>query len=403
MSNGWQKKKLRDIATVTYGESPRDILAEDGSFPVFGTGGIERFGRSYLYEGESVILGRKGTIDKPVYVNGKFWAIDTTYYLHDFKDSNVKWLYYYLQTINLRAMSEATGVPSISRDYLYAIEINTPPEVEQTRIAAILSCLDRAIEQTEAIIAKQQRIKTGLIQDLLTKGIDEQGEIRSDATHEFKDSPLGRIPKEWNIERFGEACEKVSVGIATSTTKHFCDEGVPLIRNQNVKENGFDIGDVLFITRKFDEANKNKRLKPLDIVIVRTGYPGLSCVVADEMAGWHTFTTLISRPRQDKYDSHFLSQLINSYVCKRQIANLQAGGAQQNLNVGWIVNLAVLRPPRQEQTEIVRVLDSLGANIRNDEAKLSKCKRLKAGLMQDLLTGTVSVENLSGEPTAVCA
>ena len=72
---------------------------------------------------------------------------------------------------------------------------------EQTKIAEILSTVDQAIEQTEALIAKQQRIRTGLMQDLLTRGIDEDGNLRSEETHEFKDSPLGRIPVEWEVEK----------------------------------------------------------------------------------------------------------------------------------------------------------------------------------------------------------
>src|SRR5947209_949999 len=88
----------------------------------------------------------------------------------------------------------------ITRKELSKFRVTLPSsEPEQTRIAAILSCIDRAIEQTEALIAKQQRIKTGLMQDLLTKGIDEHGNIRSEATHEFKDSALGRIPKKWEV------------------------------------------------------------------------------------------------------------------------------------------------------------------------------------------------------------
>ena len=83
------------------------------------------------------------------------------------------------------------------------VEIPTPPKPEQTKIAEILSTVDRAIEQTEALIAKQQRIKTGLMQDLLTRGIDEHGNLRSEQTHQFKDSPLGRIPVEWEATQIG--------------------------------------------------------------------------------------------------------------------------------------------------------------------------------------------------------
>ena len=79
------------------------------------------------------------------------------------------------------------------------LDVPTPPPDEQAKIAEVLSTVDRAIEETEALVAKQQRIKTGLMQDLLTRGIDEHGNLRSEQTHKFKDSPLGRIPVEWDV------------------------------------------------------------------------------------------------------------------------------------------------------------------------------------------------------------
>ena len=117
-------------------------------------------------------------------------------------------------------------------------EIPTPPKEEQTQIAAILSTIDRAIEQTEAIIAKQQRIKTGLMQDLLTKGIDEDGNVRSEETHAFKDSPLGRIPVEWEVETLSSVVD-LQVGYAFKSS-WFSENGVRLLRGENV---GYGIPD----------------------------------------------------------------------------------------------------------------------------------------------------------------
>ena len=89
----------------------------------------------------------------------------------------------------------------LNQSALRSITICLPEqEYEQNKIADILSTVDQAIDQTEALIAKQQRIKTGLMQDLLTRGIDEEGNLRSEDTHEFKDSPLGRIPVEWEVK-----------------------------------------------------------------------------------------------------------------------------------------------------------------------------------------------------------
>ena len=185
-AKGWEHKTLRQLATINYGKSPANILADDGEYPVVGTGGVERLGYDYLYEGEFIILGRKGTIDRVHFATGKFWTIDTAYYLTDFNDVLPRWLFYFLQTLDLRQMNEATGVPSLSRELLYKIVVNTPPKPEQTKIAEIFSSVDWAIEQTETLIAKQERIKTGLMQDLLTRGIDEHGNLRSEQTHKFK-------------------------------------------------------------------------------------------------------------------------------------------------------------------------------------------------------------------------
>ncbi|MBI5602849.1 MAG: restriction endonuclease subunit S [Deltaproteobacteria bacterium] len=199
---GWETKTLRELAMINYGKSSANVLAEDGPYPVVGTGGSDRLGKDYLHEGESIILGRKGTIDRVYFAIGRFWTIDTAYYLSDFAEAVPLWLYYFLQSIDFRQMNEATGVPSLSRDLLYKIEIPTPSKPEQIKIAEILSTVDRAIEQTGALIAKQQRIKNGLMQDLLTRGIDEYGNLHFEQTHQFKDSLLGRIPVEWEVKKW---------------------------------------------------------------------------------------------------------------------------------------------------------------------------------------------------------
>jgi len=107
----------------------------------------------------------------------------------------------------LKGQTSGSGIPHVDKEVLGQLEIIKFPKPEQTKIAEILSTVDRAIEQTEALIAKQQRIKTGLMQDLLTRGIDEHGNLRSEKTHKFKDSPLGRIPVEWEVKKIGHVFE----------------------------------------------------------------------------------------------------------------------------------------------------------------------------------------------------
>jgi restriction endonuclease S subunit len=121
---------------------------------------------------------------------------------------NSKFLLYSLsrqQFFNyLGALETGTTYPSVNDKDVMNYELPLPPLPEQHKIAQILETVDNAIEKTEKIIEKYKRIKQGLMQDLLTKGIDEKGNIRSEKTHKFKDSPLGRIPEEWEVVRLGE-------------------------------------------------------------------------------------------------------------------------------------------------------------------------------------------------------
>jgi restriction endonuclease S subunit len=136
----------------------------------------------------------------------------------------------------VKNLGEGTTFAEISKAALSTIELLFPSSLpEQTKIAEILSTVDRAIEHTEALIAKQQHIKTGLMQDLLTRGIDEHGNLRFEQTHAFKDSPLGRIPVEWEvypISKFGSTNRPwLRTGPFGSdlNTKHWVSHGVPVL------------------------------------------------------------------------------------------------------------------------------------------------------------------------------
>jgi type I restriction enzyme, S subunit len=139
----------------------------------------------------------------------------------------------------LKKVGEGTTFSEISKTALSAIQLPFPElKEEQEQIAAILSRIDQAIEQTEALIAKQQRIKAGLMHDLLTSGIDEHGNIRSEATHEFKDSLLGRIPAEWENITLSEVVPRAEYGISVSLDD---ETGIPVLRMNNLKGGEVDL------------------------------------------------------------------------------------------------------------------------------------------------------------------
>jgi type I restriction enzyme S subunit len=231
-------------------------------------------------------------------------------------------------------------------------------ELEQTKIAEILSTVDRAIEQTEALIAKQQRITAGLMQDLLTRGIDEQGNLRSEEPHEFKDSPLGRIPVEWDVRSCVQLCNEIVVGIVIRPAQYYRPDGVPVLRSANVLPNRISKNDLVFMGNSDNEMLRKSQLRTGDLVTVRTGYPGTTAVVPPELDGSNCVDIVISRPVTDFIRCGFLSIWINSDHGKRQVLEGQGGLAQQHFNVGEMRRLLVKVPSTSEQARIENVLDA---------------------------------------------
>jgi len=161
----WEEVKLGDIFTIKNGKDYKHL--GNGEIPVYGTGGIMTYVDSFLYNGESVGIGRKGTIDKPFYLKGKFWTVDTLFYCVSFKSCIPKYLYYLFNTINWKTYNEASGVPSLSQSTIKSIKIRIPKISEQQKIASVLSNFDIEIEKL--ITHKKSLIqqKQGLMQQLL--------------------------------------------------------------------------------------------------------------------------------------------------------------------------------------------------------------------------------------------
>ncbi len=198
------------------------------------------------------------------------------------------------------------------------------------------------------------------MQKLFTQGVGTQdADGRWQPHTEFQETELGRIPTVWEVAELQTLAHSISVGIATSTTSHYVPKGIPLIRNQNILPDQLNDEDLLYISEEFDQKNRNKRLHSGDVLTVRTGYPGITCVVPEKYVGAHTFTTLITRPKQEYVCSDYLSRYFNSPKGNDLMLGRAVGGAQQNINAGSLKNLLIPVPTLQEQQEIARILSTV--------------------------------------------
>ena len=160
----WDQLKFKDVIKIKYGKDHKKL--DDGDIPVLGTGGIMRYVDSYLYEGESILIGRKGTIDKPRFISGKFWTVDTLFYTEIGEKILPKFAFQQLLLVNWLNLNEATGVPSLNTTSIGNIELKVPCLAEQTKIANVLSAIDQKIEVVSKQIEQAKQWKKGLLQQM---------------------------------------------------------------------------------------------------------------------------------------------------------------------------------------------------------------------------------------------
>lgn len=165
-SGEWDEYAIGEILSIGNGRDYKHL--HNGDIPVFGTGGYMTSVDDFLYDGESVFVGRKGTINKPLYYNGKFWTVDTLFYTYNFTDVLPKFVYCLFQTINWLKYNEASGVPSLSKATIEKIKVRIPSMDEQDKLSNLLFLLDKRIEVQNKIIEKLETLIKGIIETVIS-------------------------------------------------------------------------------------------------------------------------------------------------------------------------------------------------------------------------------------------
>jgi len=302
-------------------------------------------------------------------------------------------------------LAEGSTQEAINNTKVRKIKFLLPESfAEQQTIASILSKTDDAIAEIEKLIAKYNRIKTGLMQDLLTKGIDENGNIRSEETHEFKDSPLGRIPKEWDCEYLGsKVCLR---GGYAFKSKDFTSQGIQLIRIGNLYNNQLSLErDPVFLPLEFVTLFPNFLLSSGDIILSMTGTAGKRDYGFAVQISSDVQVLLNQRVckfifQDSKVDKDYLLNILHAEFYLSKLYESVTGTKQANLNSENILNIYVPFPDIKEQKRIASKIVGVDKTISESKITLDKLSKLKVGLMQDLLSGKIRVRNITPNQSA---
>lgn len=214
----------------------------------------------------------------------------------------------------------------------------------------------------------------------------------------YKQTDIGVIPEDWEVKSLEFLSEKNMVGIASSATYAYRETGIVMFRNQNIKPNFLDDSDVIFLDPDYELIFKNKRLKKGDLLTARTGYPGTTCIVTEKYEGAQSFTTLISRIKNEAINKDYLCFYINSEYGQSFFEQNKIGGGQKNVNAGTLKLMPIPIPPSiSEQTAIAAALIDVDTLIAALNKKITKKQQIKQGAMQQLLTGKKRLPGFSGD------
>lgn len=387
-----QTKPLSEMVMIKNGIDYKKNPKGNEEIPIYGTGGIMGYTSIALNEGPAVLSGRKGSINRPFYVEGNFWNVDTIFCLKPLGDNDAKWLYYSLLNTDMTKLNEATGVPSVTSKSLYRLKINYFDPNKQKEIAHILTTCDSVIEKIQTAIAKYKAIKQGLLHDLFTRGLDSNGKLRprySEAPELYKESELGMIPKEWEVKRLGDVINAIDPQ-PDHRTPESVENGVPYLGINDIDNFGkIDLRKCRKVsTGILEEHKKRYQIRNGDIIFGKIGTIG----EPKRLFNFNNLTlsanVILIQPQgiADYIYWYLLSESVN-----KQINNSIHTTSQPAFGMDKIRSLIIPMCEDIEQNEIAERLNAINDKIQTEETLLQKYQSIKRGLMGDLLGGKKEV------------
>jgi type I restriction enzyme, S subunit len=388
-------KKLGILADIHYGKSSSEVLLEDGAYPIVGTGGIYGQARKAMFS-SAVVVPRKGSLGNPQLIEIPFWPVDTTYAVLPKKNVNIRWLYYCLLNFDLTKLNEATGVPSISRDWLSKVEFDDPGYYQQQKICDILFTIDQTIAHTEALIQKYQQIKAGLMHDLFTRGITSDGQLRpprEEAPELYQETAIGWIPREWTVSSCSDLFS-IDSGITLGPHRRPNRNPHPYLRVANVFREKITVDDISKLEASDEEAGRY-RLNKYDLLLVE-GHANRQeigrCAMVFNNSEGMLFQNHLFRLRAIILDSWYALFLLNSHLSRGYWEmKCSTSSGLNTINKRMLSNMPLCVPRPEEQILIATLIKSHNQKLAMEATKLNKLLLLKSGLMHDLLTGKVPV------------
>lgn len=384
----WEITSFKRKITINNGKDYKDFLDAE-IYPVMGSGGCFAYCSNYMYDGEALLLGRKGTIDKPLYVKGKFWAVDTMFYAIPHANLDCKFAYYLALMFPFNLYSTSTSLPSLTQTDLGNILVAFPFLSEQQSIATYLDqkCgeIDELITLQEEMITKLQSYKQSVITEAVTKGLDKNISLK-DSGIEW----IGEIPEHWICTVFKKFLSEPMQYGANEPAEE-CNYNDPrYIRITDIKDDG-TLRDDTFKSLPLEKA-KEYMLTKGDLLFARSGATvGKTFLYKEDYAACFAGYLIKARCNKNELLPNFVFYYTLSNVYQNWKNSIFIQSTIQNIGADKYSVMPIIIPPLSEQQSIANYLDQKCSEIDElisiKQQKIEKLKDYKKSLIFECVTG----------------
>ena len=394
----WEVVQFKQYVDIQNGSDHKHVEQPEG-YPVLGSGGVFTYASEYLYDGESVLLGRKGTIDKPLHITGRFWTVDTMYWTKIRPDVSGRFAYFLALTIPFDFYSTNTALPSMTKGALSSHRVMFPPLPEQTCIAAFL---DRETAKIDALVAEQRRLmellkekRQAVISHAVTRGLNPNAPMKPSGIEW-----LGDVPEHWAVLPI-KRIVSVPITDGPHETPNFIDEGVPFVSAEAVSSGVINFSKVRACISEEDNARYSLKYAPKlhDIYMVKSGATTGVTAIVEDRTDFNIWSPLAAIRCNDGSVPHFVLNFMRSKNFQEAVTLNWSFGTQQNIGMGVIENLACTVPPVAEQIAIAEMLKSESAKFDTLTAETQRAIDLlqerRTALISAAVAGQIDVRSVS--------
>ena len=398
---GWAQRRLGDLFEVKAGGDLQVLhyspfLTEHSRWAIYANSlenkGLYGYTSKPRFSGNAVTITGRGDIGHAEYRPDDFDAIVRLLVLLPKVDVDCRYVTYYINSL-VHFSKESTGVPQLTAPKVKSIKINLPnSKTEQTAIANILSKVDETIAAIQSSIASAERLKKGLMQNLLTGKMKPDGTFRTPDEF-YIDDKFGKVPVGWEVKKGIDITSKITKGQSPKWQGFdYQDQGILFVTSENIQDGYIDISNPKYLPLEFNAKIRNSQLRKGDVLINIVGASIGRCAIFDlnvDVANTNQAVCLF-RPN-DENDSVFLSLYLQDETVRKRLFRTQVETARANLSLSDFRKFKFVIPKKQEQIKIANVIMHYNDEIINLKAKIEVLSNLKKSLMQNLLSGKVRI------------